>query len=102
MKAPDKIYIPLYPNHDLDGFHPADEWMYEPHKEVENVEYIREDISNEAIQVAEDHAYLAGQEKFREKLLKWAEEEMMKAARSSEAYGRRNAFMDVIDKINSL
>lgn len=35
-------------------------------------------------------------------LLEWAEEEMMKAARSSEAYGRRNAFMDVIDKIESL
>lgn len=43
MKAPDKIYIPLYPNYDLDGFHLADEWMYEPHKEVENVEYIRKD-----------------------------------------------------------
>lgn len=35
-------------------------------------------------------------------LLEWAEEEMMKAARSSEAYGRRKAFMDVIDKLNEM
>ena len=35
-------------------------------------------------------------------LLEWAEEEMMKAAKQSDSYGRRNAFMDVIYKIESL
>lgn len=35
-------------------------------------------------------------------LLEWAEEEMMKAAKQSDAYGRRNTFMDVIDKLNSI
>ena len=35
-------------------------------------------------------------------LLEWAEEEMMKAAKQSDSYGRRNAFMDVIDKLNSI
>ena len=35
-------------------------------------------------------------------LLEWAEEEMMKAAKQSDSYGRRDAFMDVIDKLNSI
>ena len=43
MKAPDKIYIPLYPNHSLDGFHLGDDWMYEPHKECDNAIYICKD-----------------------------------------------------------
>ena len=43
MKAPDKIYIPLYPNHSLDGVRLGDDYMYEPHKECDNVEYIRKD-----------------------------------------------------------
>lgn len=79
MIAPDKIYIPLYPNYNLDGVHLGDDWMYEPHKECDNVTYICKNT-----------------------LLEWAEKEMMKAAKQSDAYGRRNAFMDVIDKINSL
>lgn len=100
MKTPDKIYLEKDKETEKIDFRWGDRPVV--HSAYEHIEYIREDISNEAIQVAEDHAYLAGQEKFREKLLVWAEEEMMKAARSSEAYGRRNAFMDVIDKINSL
>lgn len=43
MAAPDKIYIPVYPNHNLNGVHLGDDWMYEPHKECDNVEYIRKD-----------------------------------------------------------
>lgn len=39
---PDKIYIPRYPDYKL-GERLGDEWMYEPHKEVNNAEYIRKD-----------------------------------------------------------
>lgn len=35
-------------------------------------------------------------------LLEWAEREMMKAAKQIDAYGRRNAFIDVIDKLNRM
>lgn len=54
MKAPDKIYIPLYPNYSLDGFHLADEWMYQPHKEVENVKYICKDALLELLKPEKD------------------------------------------------
>ena len=77
MKAPDKIYIPLYPNYSLDGFHLADEWMYEPHKEVENVEYIRKDA-----------------------LLEWLQE--VRAIPHENAIARDLAFQEVINKLNSI
>ena len=50
MKAPDKIYIPLYPNHSLDGYHLADDYMYEPQQNCDNVEYIRKDAVLELLQ----------------------------------------------------
>ena len=43
IKVPDKIYIPIYLNDNLDGELLGDEWMYEPHKEVNNAEYISKD-----------------------------------------------------------
>lgn len=80
MKAPDKIYISVERIYNAsDGQVIA---MVTPHNErqsTNDIEYIRKGA-----------------------LLEWAEEEMMKAAKQSDAYGRRNAFMDVIDKINSL
>ena len=85
MKVPDKIYIPLYPNYDLDGFHLADEWMYEPHKEVENVEYIRKDA-----------------------LLDWVTEKMNYSLEEADNsgdrfdYGSEAGFGAVVDKIKSL
>ena len=63
------------------------------------VEYIRKDISNEAIQVAEDHAYFAGQEKFREKLLEWAKETYLNENASAI---RKVCYKQLIDKIKSL
>lgn len=54
------------------------------------------------LNISFEQGRLRGEKDIKDALLEWAEEEMMKAARSSEAYGRRNAFMDVIDKINSL
>lgn len=77
MKAPDKIYLERDKETEKIDFRWGDRPVV--HSAYEHIEYIRKDA-----------------------LLAWAEEEMMKAARSSEAYGRRNAFMDVIDKINSL
>lgn len=35
-------------------------------------------------------------------LLEWAKEELSKASVSSSSIGRRNAFIDVIDKLNSM
>lgn len=46
---------------------------------IDDVEYIRKDV-----------------------LLEWANEELTKASRSSGTIGRRNAFVDMIDKINSI
>lgn len=37
-----------------------------------DIAYIRKDIVDEAIKTAKDHAYFAGQEKLRERLLEWA------------------------------
>ena len=76
MKAPDKIYIAETPNKLIEI------WSEEP---IESKPYITE------------HEYIR-----KDALLEWAEEEMMKAAKQSDSYGRRNAFMDVIDKLNSI
>lgn len=42
---PNKIYIPLYPNLDTDGFHLGDDWMEksDSYSKYEHVEYIRKD-----------------------------------------------------------
>ena len=76
MKAPDKIYIAETPNKLIEI------WSDEP---IESKPYITE------------HEYIR-----KDALLEWVKEEMMKAAKQSDSYGRRNAFMDVIEKIESL
>ena len=71
--APDKIYI----------FQDGDELWYKP-EEWETpppgrVEYIRKDA-----------------------MLEFAQEELSKESASSSSIGRRNAFIDVVDKLNSM
>ena len=86
---PDKIYIPLYPNLDTDGFHLGDDWMEKPdsYSKCEHVEYIR-----------------------KEALLEWARElnetyhkeyEISKYT-CGEHWGQMVAFQKVIDKLNSM
>ena len=60
MKAPDKIYIPLYPNNSLDGFHLGDDWMYEPHKECDNAIYIHKNALMEWLEKRLHEVGLAG------------------------------------------
>lgn len=100
MTVPDKIYILVYPNHSLDGVHLGDDWMYEPHKGFDNVEYINKDCINDMLKTAEDHAYFAGQEKFREKLMEWIQE--ARAIPHENAITRDLTFQEVINKLNSM
>lgn len=68
MDMPDKIY--------LNKFMLRRGMMYpaQPPADIPECEYIRKDIADGMIESAEDHAYFAGQEKLREKLLEWAKE----------------------------
>lgn len=61
-------------------------------------EYIRKDIVDETIKTAEDHAYFAGQEKFREKLMEWLryEKEWFEGTDIEPHYQK------MIDKLNSM
>ena len=77
MKAPDKIYLAESDN--IKGEVTSNFASSTPFRRHSSIAYIRKDA-----------------------LLEWVEEEMMKAAKQSDAYGRRNAFMDVIDKLNSM
>lgn len=73
-----------------------------------DVAYIREDIVDEMLKTAEDHAYFAGQEKLRETLLEWAKEkrEQMKieagGCSNMLASGKYLAFEEAIKKLESL
>lgn len=77
MKAPDRIFLHGYDFND----EPCKNWDKEPkaglrgHK-IAHVEYIRKDLSDKTIELAEDHAYFAGQENFRNKVLEWAKENL--------------------------
>ena len=62
--APDKIWVTPSEMTDL---------LSEKRHDYD-VAYIRKDIVDEMIKSAEDHAFFAGQEKLREKLIKWAED----------------------------
>lgn len=55
---PDKIYIPLYPNLDTDGFHLGDDWMEKPdsYSKCKHVEYIRKDALLEWLRKTKDEA----------------------------------------------
>ena len=79
MKAPDKIYIPLYPNHSLDGYHLADDYMYEPQQDFNNVEYIRKDA-----------------------LLEWAKGQASTTEKLNGKGAMLKAWDTLIDKIESL
>ena len=50
--------------------------------------------------VDKEHAHIEYIRK--DALLEWAEDELRKACKSSLTIGRRNAFIDIVDKINSL
>ena len=86
MKAPDKVYVKKEKNN----------VVYSLSIQYDNggEEYIRKDIVDETIKTAEDHAYFAGQEKFREKLMEWAKENRDSLGRLS--YG------EFVDKLNSM
>ena len=64
MKAPDKIFFP----NDINLLTKLSLVI----KQKDDVCYIRKDVVDETIKTAEDHAFFAGQEKFREKMLEWA------------------------------
>lgn len=99
---PDKIFLTYE-----DGY---TGWGIEPDKLAkENVEYIRKDISDEAIKSAEDHAYFAGQEKFREKMLEWAKEQIEHHEKMLKNYPTEReymafvgAFQSMIDKLKTI
>lgn len=59
MNAPEKIY-----------YNPSfqDYWK-EERESAEDVEYIRKDIVDDMLKTAEDHAYFAGSEAMREKMM---------------------------------
>lgn len=44
MNAPDKIYIPIYPNYNGDGTHLGDDWFtFFQNSAKDNIAYIRKD-----------------------------------------------------------
>lgn len=90
MAVPDKIYVREYPDV------VAHYWEEREKDLVATIshEYIRKDIVDETIKTAEDHAYFAGQEKFREKLIEWAKENIDSLGRLS--YG------ELVNKLNSM
>ena len=73
-------------------------------------EYIRKDLFDKTIELAEDHAYFAGQENFREKVLDWAKDmkhlyelPITTSGRiSKECLAKANAFQQMIDKLKTL
>lgn len=93
MKAPDKIYIGLT-NSEFGGV------VYDTVSATfpNAKEYIRKDTVDETIKTAEDHAYFAGQEKLREKLMEWAQEKLQER----HAPQFRDAIGQLIDKLNLL
>ena len=79
MQAPDKIYIPIRFK-DTDRLAPT--WWQEPIEGYTNIAYIRKDA-----------------------LLEWAKERLHHYAQYNDdavCWGQRNAFQQVIDKLNSL
>lgn len=101
MKAPEKLYC------DILEFDTGYVYNLSLDNNGEQ-EYIRKDVVDETIKSAEDHAYFAGQEKFREKLLEWVKNKITEAeiamdtADDPAIWGQRNAFKQVLDKLNSM
>ena len=98
MKAPDKIYL----EKERETNEIFTIWSVSPvlYSGYEHIEYIRKDVVDETIKTAEDHAYFAGQEKFREKLLKCISE--IRAIPHDNAIARDLTFQEIINKINSI
>ena len=100
MEAPNKIYL-----HEEDFAR-----IYtQPSSTIDDdIEYIRKDIMDETIETAEDHAYFAGKEKLREELLEWCREKAKEYKQMDDDFGgdvflgNRHAFLEVIDKLNSM
>lgn len=95
MEAPDNIYVA----ESLIKTPYGNEWSPTPYISRENTEYIRKDIVDEMLKTAEDHAFFAGQEKLRERLLEWAKE------KANDYKGTANigrSFELMIKKIESL
>lgn len=84
---PYKIYIPLYPNLDTDGFHLGDDWMETPdsYSKCEHAEYIR-----------------------KEAFLEWANKRLEEFRHIAEisndvaADGEVDAFEELIEKLNEM
>lgn len=98
---PDKVYVKKEKNNVV---YSLSLW-----RDNGGVEYIRKDIVDETIKTAEDHAYFAGQEKFREKLMEWLDEQLVILDKQTLLHpdddvfwGQRNAYKQMKDKINSL
>lgn len=94
MKAPENVYVRLE--------NIGNSWDVST---LDNggEEYIRKDIVDEMLKTAENHAYFAGQEKFREKLIEWLEGKMtVEGATEGVVGGYDLALKDVINKINSI
>lgn len=100
MKEPEKLYLQPEVTFDRNNIL--------GHRNSYDTEYIRKDVVDETIKSAEDHAYFAGQEKFREKLLEWVKNKITEAeiamdtADDPAIWGQRNAFKQVLDKLNSM
>ena len=94
---PDKILI----NRGKDGKLHHSYWTTDQELiPFEDTIYIRKDIVDETVKTAEDHAYFAGQEKFREKLMKWIQE--ARAIPHENAITRDLVFQEVVNKLNSI
>lgn len=101
---PDKIYLNKYMLR-KGMLYPA-----QPPADVPEKEYIRKDIVDETVKTAEDHAYFAGQEKLREKMLEWLQKEYDENKWFYDVHGKPNnlhigrceAYKQVIDKLESL
>ena len=104
MKTPDKIYLEKslsYPDRLHSQWYPNDVIGG-------GIEYIRKDLSDKTIELAEDHAYFAGHENFRENVLEWAKVQKEKIGIGLAEYdmvkenGKLEVLNALIEKIKTL
>ncbi len=93
MEAPDKIYIP----NKIDFVSAT---ILKTKNAPDDIEYIRKDIVDETIKTAEDHAFFAGVEKFREKMLEWAKEQASITEKLNGKGAMLKAWNTLIEKLN--
>ena len=111
FKVPEKEFADEWDGHTPQE---AAERIHKYLQQEQPIEYIRKDIADEMVELAEDHAYFAGQEKLREKLLEWAKERQAYYCKRADDidddsnhemvyfYGKESAFRELIGKIESL